>query len=53
VRADHLDEVVWDHITGPLVDTQLIRTEIDTAARHPEGCKFGAMAVSRRNVDPP
>jgi site-specific DNA recombinase len=29
VRADHLDTVVWDHITGLLADPQLIRTEID------------------------
>ena len=30
VRADYLDTVVWDHITGLLTDPQLIRTEIDT-----------------------
>jgi hypothetical protein len=29
VRADHLDTVLWDHITGLLADPQLIRTEID------------------------
>jgi site-specific DNA recombinase len=29
VRADYLDTVVWDHITGLLADPQLIRTEID------------------------
>jgi len=29
VRADYLDTVVWDHITGLLTDPQLIRTEID------------------------
>jgi len=29
VRADHLDTVVWDHITALLGDPQLIRTEID------------------------
>jgi site-specific DNA recombinase len=29
VRADHLDTVVWDHITGLLADPQLIHTEID------------------------
>jgi site-specific DNA recombinase len=29
VRADHLDTVVWDHITALLSDPQLIRTEID------------------------
>jgi site-specific DNA recombinase len=29
VRADYLDTVVWDHITGMLADPHLIRTEID------------------------
>jgi hypothetical protein len=29
VRADYLDQVVWDHITALLADPQLIRTEID------------------------
>ena len=29
VRADYLDTVVWDHITGMLADPQLIRNEID------------------------
>jgi site-specific DNA recombinase len=29
VRADHLDTVVWDHITRLLGDPQLIRAEID------------------------
>jgi DNA invertase Pin-like site-specific DNA recombinase len=29
VRTDHLDKVVWDHITGLLADPQLIRSEID------------------------
>jgi site-specific DNA recombinase len=29
VRADYLDTVVWDHITGLLADPQLIRAEID------------------------
>jgi site-specific DNA recombinase len=29
VRADYLDDVVWDHVTGLLADPQLIRTEID------------------------
>jgi site-specific DNA recombinase len=29
VRADYLDTVVWDHITGLLADPQLIHTEID------------------------
>ena len=37
VRADYLDTVVWDHITGLLADPQLIRAEIDKrldTARH-------------------
>ena len=29
VRADYLDQVVWDHITRLLADPQLIRAEID------------------------
>src|SRR5664279_4918931 len=29
VRADYLDQVVWDHITALLADTSLIRAEID------------------------
>ncbi|MBV9729774.1 MAG: recombinase family protein, partial [Pseudonocardiales bacterium] len=29
VRADYLDAVVWDHITGLLADPHLIRAEID------------------------
>ncbi|MGH4012724.1 MAG: hypothetical protein ACRDSL_02040, partial [Pseudonocardiaceae bacterium] len=29
VRADYLDTVVWDHITGLLTDPTLIRSEID------------------------
>jgi site-specific DNA recombinase len=37
VRADYLDKVVWDHITGLLADPQLVRAEIDKrldTARH-------------------
>jgi site-specific DNA recombinase len=37
VRADYLDTVAWDHITGLLADPQLIRAEIDKrldTARH-------------------
>jgi site-specific DNA recombinase len=37
VRADYLDKLVWDHITGLLADPQLIRAEIDKrldTARH-------------------
>lgn len=29
VRADYLDQLVWDHITDLLADPQLVRTEID------------------------
>jgi site-specific DNA recombinase len=29
VRADYLDRVVWEHITGLLADPALIRAEID------------------------
>ncbi len=29
VRADHLDTLVWDHITGLLADPTLVRAEID------------------------
>ena len=29
VRADYLDTVVWNHITGLIADPRLIRTEID------------------------
>ena len=29
VRADYLDAVVWDHVTGLLADPALIRAEID------------------------
>jgi site-specific DNA recombinase len=29
VRAEYLDQVVWDHITALLADPALIRTEID------------------------
>ncbi|MEU9454332.1 zinc ribbon domain-containing protein [Streptomyces sp. NPDC048277] len=29
VRADYLDTLVWDHITGLLTDPALIHTEID------------------------
>ena len=29
VRADHLDQAVWDHITSLLTDPTLIRAEID------------------------
>src|SRR6266536_2909876 len=29
VRADYLDTIVWDHITGLLADPHLVRAEID------------------------
>jgi site-specific DNA recombinase len=29
VRADYVDQVIWDHVTGLLADPALIRTEID------------------------
>jgi site-specific DNA recombinase len=29
VRADYLDQVVWEHITGLLADPHLVRAEID------------------------
>ncbi len=28
VRADYIDEVVWDHVTAPLADPSLVRAEI-------------------------
>ena len=34
VRADYLDTVVWDHITGLLADPALIRAEIDKRLDH-------------------
>ncbi len=34
VRADYLDAVVWDHITGLLADPALIRVEIDQRLEH-------------------
>jgi site-specific DNA recombinase len=34
VRADYLDEVVWDHITALLADPALIRAEIDKRLHH-------------------
>src|SRR4051812_31013042 len=37
VRADYLDGVVWDHITGLLADPQLIRAEIDKRLEQARG----------------
>jgi site-specific DNA recombinase len=34
VRADYLDTVVWDHITGLLADPALIRAEISQRLEH-------------------
>jgi site-specific DNA recombinase len=34
VRADYLDQVVWDHITALLSDPTLIRAEIDKRLHH-------------------
>jgi len=34
VRADYLDTVVWDHITGLLADPALIRAEISKRLEH-------------------
>ena len=34
VRADYLDQVVWDHITSLLADPALIRAEIDRRLTH-------------------
>jgi site-specific DNA recombinase len=34
VRADYLDQVVWDHITGLLADPALIRAEIAKRLEH-------------------
>jgi site-specific DNA recombinase len=34
VRADYLDQVVWDHITALLTDPALIRAEIDRRLDH-------------------
>ncbi len=36
VRADYLDHVVWDHITGLLADPSLIRVEI---GKRPEAAR--------------
>jgi site-specific DNA recombinase len=34
VRADYLDQVVWDHIAGLLADPALVRAEIDRRLTH-------------------
>jgi hypothetical protein len=35
VRADYLDTIVWDHITGLLADPSLVRAEIDSGWNGP------------------
>jgi DNA invertase Pin-like site-specific DNA recombinase len=45
VRADYLDTVVWDHITGMLADPQLIHAEIDQRL---ETAKSSDPAVAQR-----
>jgi site-specific DNA recombinase len=49
VRADHLDTVVWDHITALLSDPQLIRTEIDK--RLDSARITNAVAQQRKRLD--
>jgi len=39
VRADYLDQVVWDHITGLLADPALIRAEIDKRLEQARTCE--------------
>ena len=46
VRADYLDQVVWDHITGLLADPALIRAEID---KRLEQARTSDPARSQRN----
>jgi len=45
VRADYLDQVVWDHITGLLADPALIRAEI---ARRLETARTSDLATRQR-----
>src|SRR4051812_3484696 len=45
VRADYLDTVVWDHITGLLADPALIHAEID---KRLEGARSSDPAVRER-----
>jgi recombinase-like zinc beta ribbon protein len=46
VRADYLDTVVWDHITGLLADPALIRAEID---KRLEAARTSDPVTSQRN----
>ena len=48
VRADHLDTVVWDHVTGLLADPQLIHTEIDR--RLDSACTANPVAQQRKRL---
>ena len=49
VRADHLDTVVWDHITSLLTDPTLIHTEINNRlAQHRSG---DPTTVQRKRID--
>ncbi|WP_051183244.1 recombinase family protein [Nocardia vinacea] len=49
VRADYLDTVVWDHITGLLADPTLIRTEIDK--RLDTAKSSDPVVVQRKRID--
>jgi site-specific DNA recombinase len=49
VRADYLDHVVWDHITGLLADPTLIRAELDKRLHHARTADPAARA--RRDLD--
>jgi len=46
VRADYLDQVVWDHITGLLANPALIRAEID---KRLEQARTSDPVTSQRN----
>ena len=46
VRADYLDQVVWDHITALLTDPSLIRTEIN---RRLDTARTADPALHQRN----
>ena len=56
MRADYLDTVVWDHITGLLADPALIRAEISkrleaARSRILEGEPLAAVAADVGFVD--
>ncbi|MEU2866625.1 recombinase family protein [Streptomyces mirabilis] len=59
VRADYLDTLVWDHVTGLLADPALIRTEIDRRleqartsdpARHERARLETALTAATRSI---